>query len=187
VFAEDFGIRPYFRMDKSWYTGLEGCCDFNLTAEAYLILPVIRAPIATTSGPDVASLSIKHVVDLSLLVDLSEHQRQKLLKAAAILKLHRYNKYDDESEYVQNEKWGVANVSKEESSEDEDGRNWAELSEDVSNAIETISIASTTISSSSSSPRSQKRLGIKIKKEEIEPRLMLLGSAELKTGYFVQL
>ncbi|KAL9024650.1 MAG: hypothetical protein Q9180_007844 [Flavoplaca navasiana] len=89
---------------KSWYTGLEGCCDFKLTAEAYLMLPVIRAPIATTPGPDVASLSIKHAIDLSLLVDLSDHQRQKFLKAAAILKLHRYNKYDDKSEYVENEK-----------------------------------------------------------------------------------
>ncbi|KAL8844427.1 MAG: hypothetical protein Q9205_004612 [Flavoplaca limonia] len=97
VFAEALGIRPYFGMDKSWYTGLEGCCDFNLTAEAYLMLPVIRAPIANTSGPDVASFSIKHAVDLSLLVNLSEHQRQKFLKAAAVLELHRYNKYDVES------------------------------------------------------------------------------------------
>ena len=161
-------------MDKSWYDGLEGCCDFNLAAEAYLILPVIRAPIATTSGPDIASLSIKHAVDSSLPADLSEHQRQKFSKAVAVLKLHRYNKYDVESKYVENEKWGVANVFEEQSSGDEDG----------SNAIETISIASTTISSSSSSPRSQRALGTKIKKEEIEPRLMMFGSAELKTRYF---
>lgn len=106
------GIHPYFGMDKSWYTGLEGCCDFNLTAEAYLMLPVIRAPSATTSGSDIASLSIKHAVDLSLLVNLSEHQRQKFLKAAAALKLHRYNKYDDELEQIEKGRWGVANVSR---------------------------------------------------------------------------
>ncbi|KAL8674294.1 MAG: hypothetical protein Q9168_001287 [Polycauliona sp. 1 TL-2023] len=181
-FTRDFGIRPYFLVNKTWSDCYR---SWSATAEAYLILPVLRAPIGSMPADDAATFLIKHSIDMSLLNDLSEDQRQKFLYAATVLKLHRYDKDENESELIEvtdEEEYDFDyDFDDDSSGEEKDKEKEAELDGDVDvnkDAAETGSLGS-----SKSPPQSNERAKLTFRKERIEPRLMLLGSTELKAGH----
>ncbi|KAL8999628.1 MAG: hypothetical protein Q9169_001588 [Polycauliona sp. 2 TL-2023] len=169
VFAQDFGIRPYFLIKKSWEHTSGSYVDSANSAEAYLMLTVIRTPIEASIGDEVACFSIKQAIDVSLLADLSEEQRQRFSQAATVLKLHGYDKDADESERFEMQSDGEESDYGNDSSEDGEDE-----------GLNSEAAVSNSMISSESSKRSTHKPESKLRKERLEPRLMLFGGTEVR-------
>ena len=109
VFTQDFGIRPYFRIQKSYDS------DWQIVkcihAEAFLTLPLLRAPLFTTSGPRVGLFSFCSIIDPSTLRELSRNQLQQFKTATNILNLHPCSPKEDETLFGDNLNIGGASSS----------------------------------------------------------------------------
>ncbi|KAL8648205.1 MAG: hypothetical protein Q9210_005129 [Variospora velana] len=93
IIAQDFGIRPYFMINKSCHRHRKTDID----AKAYMILPLARVLVSYTWGDGVISFAVESHVDHSLLADLTEHQRRMFNAAATALSLQPYDADEDES------------------------------------------------------------------------------------------
>ncbi|KAL8766690.1 MAG: hypothetical protein Q9209_006620 [Squamulea sp. 1 TL-2023] len=167
IFAQDFGIRPYFLINRSWD---RACHDYSITAEAYLILPTIRAAIDTSPGNEVATFAIKRTVDLSLLTGLSEVQLRKFQDAARALHLHRSDKNKKEPAYMADSDEEIS------SSEKLDNNNSSNREKDNDKVI----------NNGTQDNEKEKNDDIKKDSDVPKPRLMMLGCGQLKAGHHIQ-
>lgn len=94
MFTREFGIRPYFVVDKRWYTDPDE--HYEAPVDAFLILPIKEVVVSDRPGRYHAAFSVQADLDPSLLAGMTEAQRQQFLVAANTLQLHPISS-DDES------------------------------------------------------------------------------------------
>ncbi len=78
----------------------ELCTPFEVYAKGYLIIPLTRSPIHASCGEDTNSFTVESLLDLQMLTDLTDDQRQKFKAAATLLNLHAYDAKEDDSVYL---------------------------------------------------------------------------------------
>ncbi len=88
IFAEDFGIRPYFTVLKS-HSDYDGYPEF-VSAEtfAYLAIPIVQAPITSKPGSSNASYTVQHAIEPTMVFQgVSEDTEQRFKTAVKALRL----------------------------------------------------------------------------------------------------
>ncbi|KAL8648573.1 MAG: hypothetical protein Q9226_005935 [Calogaya cf. arnoldii] len=100
IFTQDFGICPYFMLDKQYAPDGWSYPAFEFDAKAYLSLRLTQIPVASTSGPEVATFAVNSSLEPSMLTGLTKQQYQSFMTAAAILKLHAYDADEDASMFL---------------------------------------------------------------------------------------
>ncbi|KAL9001422.1 MAG: hypothetical protein Q9188_005454 [Gyalolechia gomerana] len=182
IFAQNTSIQPYLMVEKS-YHGYSLCHPgYDVDAKAYLVLPVVRAPIISTPGYDVASLAINSTIDLSTSTHLTEDQHKSFRTAAAMLRLHPYNaeedkaleKLHDDGKIYRDSHGGKDTEALEDGREDEDHG-----SEDQSAADDADKNGTKEEPIKSGDARKVSR-----QTHEFKPQLMILACGDLKTGGF---
>ncbi|KAL8787060.1 MAG: hypothetical protein Q9213_002402 [Squamulea squamosa] len=185
AFTREFGIRPYFMLNKLYD---DSNYPYEIDAKAYLILPLVQAPISSSFGEETTSFAVDSAVDFSLVTPLTATQRQKFQTAATVLKLHGYDAKEDESIYLDKPRsCGCRNLSECKDPEplsdydsfDDDvdqyrtGSGERDVSTDSGPLIKALPAPSRSQSQNIDPPN--KYLG----RKELEPRSIILGCGEL--------
>ncbi|KAL8993309.1 MAG: hypothetical protein Q9169_006445 [Polycauliona sp. 2 TL-2023] len=194
VFEQDFGIRPYFVLDKQ-YEDLYEVPNYVVDAKAYLSIPLTHMPISSTAGPEVATFAVNTILDFSILTELTEDQQRNFTAAATVLDLHAYNSDEDASMFKRRP--GSCGCTTWEDCRDPD--NWEELDGDRQAIYSRLGCP--THMSISRFKKGDKNSGAcliyhggaeyhpryrdepekKFERQKIQPRLMILGSGELES------
>jgi len=88
IFAEDFGIRPYFTilMSHSYdhdYAELE-----SAEISAYLAVAIVQAPVTSKPGPSMASYTVQQVLEPTIVLQgVAEDTEQRFKAAVKALRL----------------------------------------------------------------------------------------------------
>ncbi|KAL9632203.1 MAG: hypothetical protein Q9204_003891 [Flavoplaca sp. TL-2023a] len=97
VYAQDFGVRPHFLLNKQYEPEDFGYPQSKVDAKAYLTIPLSRVGMSTTYGPNLVTFAVDSTLDPSILTGLTKQQHHNLMTAAATLKLHAYDPNEDET------------------------------------------------------------------------------------------
>ncbi len=105
IFAEDFGVRPYFRLRKVYNPGYT-VDPYNLDyihAKAYLTYEIAKSPYKSSPGPELSSFDFGFSMDPVALVKISQEftntKNQQFKTAANVLDIHAFDPEEDESMY----------------------------------------------------------------------------------------
>ncbi|KAL8724911.1 MAG: hypothetical protein Q9181_006623 [Wetmoreana brouardii] len=197
AFTREFGIRPYFMLNRSYE---DSYFPFEIDDKAYLILPLVQAPISSSYGEETTSFAVDSTVDFSLITPLTVIQRQKFQTAVAVLNHHAYDAKEDESIYSDKPRsCGCRNLSECKDPEpledydsfDEDvdknkpGRGEKDASDDSGTTTEALPASSRSPSQTIEPVNKdfeRKELepaNKNFERKELEPKSMILGCGEL--------
>ncbi|KAL8765208.1 MAG: hypothetical protein Q9209_007641 [Squamulea sp. 1 TL-2023] len=186
AFTREFTIRPYFMLDKSYD---DSFFPYKVDAKAFLILPLVQAPILSSSGEETTSFAVESTVDFSLVTPLTVTQRQMFQTAAKVLQLHAYDAEEDESIYQDKLKsCGCRNLSEckdpeplwehgsldEHIDQGEAGRGEEEANNGSGIITKALPASSRSLSQTTDPPNKC------LERKEIEPKSMILGCGELQ-------
>lgn len=175
IFAQNTSIQPYVLVEKSYHGYSLYYPGYDVDAKAYLVLPLVRAPIISTPGYDVASLAINSTIDLSSSTHLTEDQHKSFRTAAAMLRLHPYNAEEDKAL----EKLHGDGTMYRDSHEGKDTEALQDSLEDEDHGSEDQSAADADDNGTKEEPRIVSR-----QTHEFKPQLMILACGDLITGGF---
>ncbi|KAL9627120.1 MAG: hypothetical protein Q9204_006796, partial [Flavoplaca sp. TL-2023a] len=191
AFTREFGVRPYFLLNKKYD---ESCMPAHTDAKGYLIIPLTQGLLQSSSGEEVNSFTVDSILNPKMLTDLTEDQRRKITTAATVLNLHAYDASEDESWYQDDlEVCHCSNIDSDECAWDSDCDPFSGSGDEIlrqenvlrrrkikqegrakeQKAKQDTSGASTEVLLPSPNPPKPK-----VEKKEVEPQLMMLGCGD---------
>ena len=84
---KDFGARPYFEIDRHWYSYLRG--EYEPDVWAFLILPIETPAMLCRPDKHVVAYFVYYDLDPTILAGMTDSLREGFQRAANVLQLNQ--------------------------------------------------------------------------------------------------